>query len=123
MPTEIVEHLTNGVVVRLGDGTEVKCAAITLAAAIKFFDLYDIRTDETRSPVEHYRARVQMCREFFKAYPALGDKITMEDVDNLLPGFFWAASGAVVPALLAETGPTGTPPSKSTPAATSEAPT
>jgi hypothetical protein len=119
---EIVQQLANGVVVRLVDGTEVHCKPITLGSAIRFLDLWDVRLDEQRPAQERYQARVSMCREFFKSYPDLAERITMEDVDVLLPGFFWGASGATVPTA-AEPAPTGTTPSAPTSLAPSAPPT
>lgn len=113
MSTEIVEQLKNGVVVRVSDGTEVHCKPLSLADAITFFDLWDIRNDETLSKPERYRARLKMVKAFQKAYPELATRITASDVDAVLPGFFWVESGAGVPAIEALL--TGTPPSASTP--------
>lgn len=123
MATEIVEQLTNGVVVRLSDGALVHCKPLSLADAIVFFDLWDIRGDAAKNADERYEARIKMVRRFNAAYPDLAGRITAADVDRVLPGFFWIESGAVWQAPPSITPPTGTPPSAPTPPDTAGAPT
>lgn len=88
MSTEIVEQLKNGVVVRLGDGTEVHCKPLMLGDAITFLDLWAVRADLKAQPAERVRARFMIAKAFHKAYPELADKITVADVEAVLPGFF-----------------------------------
>lgn len=120
MATEIIEQLKNGVVVRVSDGSTVHCKPLMLGDAITFLDLWNMRADASLPTEQRYEARLAMVKAFQKAYPELADKITAADVDVVLPGFFWVASGAGIPAM--QDAPTGTPPSAPTSPATDAPP-
>src|SRR5213592_2067089 len=105
-----VEQLVNGAKVVCADGTAVVCKPIPLKHAKQIIDLWEKRMDPKAEPLERARARMAVATIFADLYPELAAKVSPGDVENLLPDFFWAATGAAVPATSSspETTPTGT---------------
>lgn len=134
--TTVVEHLTNGVRVRLASGEVITCAPLMLDKGMKLADTWDqrivlrarltalqaqlaqasdevpeaerakIQTDLIAAADDVARLRSQVARLFVEAYPGLSSKISAGDVEALVPHFFWSATGASV---LVEMEPTISP--------------
>src|SRR3989442_9916508 len=109
----LVEQLENGVRVRCADGTEIVCKPLTLKAAKQIMALWNKRfapppavsdppTDtQTATVARHFldvaAARIEVVKLFAERYPELEDHISPGDVEQLVPDFFWSATGAAVP--------------------------
>jgi len=103
----IVDQQLHGVRVKGMDGTETVHKPFTAAFAVEM-DLLVTEANEGRASPR------QVVEKFFGRYPELRGEISQGDVLEILPGFFWATSGAavVVPARTgaANGGTTASPP-------------
>lgn len=128
-----VEQLENGVRVHCADGFVAICQPLTLKDAKKIMALWNKRfadrpavadpenpTDAERTALTRHfidvaAARLEVVKIFSERYTELDDHISPGDVEQLVPDFFWSATGASVPAAAAaESAPTGTASTAST---------
>ncbi len=105
----IVEQLLNGVKVQCADGTVIPCRPLPLGAAMDIIDHWNIRGDTSLTPEVRADARIAILKRFVLTYPELADKISPGDVEELVPGFFWGRTGAIVLPASPSPAPTGTP--------------